>query len=107
LQDVREPFVTALSGIGSYPQDGAAPAGVAGDEWRASPALLGKNTSGLMNLEARQFDGFLPDDGKLGTVQVLDATDDHVILAGTKSEKIGGIGSAFDDDEYTLLDALG
>src|SRR5579864_3619360 len=90
LQDVWEPLVTALAGTGSHPQNGATAAGEAGDERRAGPTLFRKNTRGLWNFEEWQFDRFPPDDGQLGPVHVFNAADDHVILAGTKSEKLGG-----------------
>ena len=106
LQDVRETLVSALTGIGRDPQDGAPAAGISGDERGGGPAFFSEDLRLLRNFEARKIDGFLSDDGQLGTVDVFDVDDGDAVFGGAESEGIGGGGFALEDEKCALFDAL-
>ena len=64
IQQIREALVAALAGRSGHPQDGARAALQAGRHGRAGPAFAGEDLRAFRNLEDRQLEPLLPDDGQ-------------------------------------------
>ncbi len=105
LEQVRESLIAAFAGRGRHPEYSARALPEAGHQRSAAPTLAGEDPGGLGDLEDRDFERALPDDGQFRAPLVESVLDLHPPAARTEAESFGDWGPALENHQRPCLGA--